>query len=285
MNPLVYHIVSGESFFSGVFCIVVAVWLSTRVRLRRFRIVAFVVGLLLVLVSSTPLPVWLYVAIGIGTLLWFASRWIDRLRGGSCVIVVTLWVVAVTYELTFCMVPSITVQSRNSTILVVADSVTAGLGDDPNERTWPTLLLSEHQIAINDKSHVGETAGSALKRIQGRYEAETVIVEIGGNDLLASTSSEKFGRDLDALIAELHSRKATHEIIMFELPLPPFAHSYGYAQRRVAARYNVKLIPKRVLLSVLAGEHSTLDSIHLSPAGHHRMAEKVLALLNLKGNR
>jgi len=285
MNPLVYHIVSGQAFFSGAFCIVLAVWLSTRVRLRRFRTVVFVVGLLLVMLSSTPLPAVLYVAIGLSTLLWFASRWIERLRPGSSILVVTLWAVAVTYELTFFMVPSITTDSRNATILVVADSVTAGLGDDPDERTWPTLLMSEHQIAINDKSHVGETAGSALKRIESRFHTGTAIVEIGGNDLLGSTSPAKFGRDLNALIGELHSRKATREIIMFELPLPPFAHSYGYAQRRVAARYGVKLIPKRVLLSVLAGEQSTLDSIHLSQAGHRRMADVVLALLDADGSR
>jgi acyl-CoA thioesterase I len=35
------------------------------------------------------------------------------------------------------------------------------------------------------------------------------------------------------------------------------------------------LIPKRVFLSVIAGDDSTLDSIHLSQSGHQTMADTV----------
>jgi acyl-CoA thioesterase-1 len=37
----------------------------------------------------------------------------------------------------------------------------------------------------------------------------------------------------------------------------------------------VALIPKRVLLAVLRRDGATLDSVHLSQAGHERMAEVV----------
>ncbi len=66
---------------------------------------------------------------------------------------------------------------------------------------------------------------------------------------------------------------------MFELPLPPFSYRFGYSQRALASRYQVSLIPKRYLLSVLVGEQKTLDSIHLTDSGHQQMAELMAKLL------
>ena len=43
----------------------------------------------------------------------------------------------------------------------------------------------------------------------------------------------------------------------------------------------VSLVPKRVLLSILAAKDSTLDTIHLTQAGHHRMAACVWQLVSL----
>ena len=67
---------------------------------------------------------------------------------------------------------------------------------------------------------------------------------------------------------------------MFELPLPPFYHEFGRIQRSLARKYGVALIPKRVLLSVLAGSDSTVDTIHLTQAGQRRMAASVWRLLS-----
>lgn len=43
-------------------------------------------------------------------------------------------------------------------------------------------------------------------------------------------------------------------------------------QRRLSRRHEVPLIPKRVMAGALTGADSTLDSIHLTTAGHARMA-------------
>jgi acyl-CoA thioesterase-1 len=104
-------------------------------------------------------------------------------------------------------------------------------------------------------------------------ESSVVIVEIGGNDLLGSTSAAQFERDLEALLAYL--AVPGRQIVMFELPLPPFYLEYGRIQRTLARRHYAKLIPRRVFTSVIAGGGSTLDSIHLTQAGHRFMAECV----------
>jgi acyl-CoA thioesterase-1 len=92
------------------------------------------------------------------------------------------------------------------------------------------------------------------------------VVEIGGNDLLGGTPPPKFSQDLDALLAQLC--KPGRQVVMFELPLPPLSHEYGRIQRSVARKHRVKLVPKWVLLSILAPKDATLDSIHLSETGH-----------------
>lgn len=82
-----------------------------------------------------------------------------------------------------------------------------------------------------------------------------------------------FERHLDALLGRL--RGEGHLVVMFELPLPPFQAGFGAAQRRMARRHGVGLIPKRVLAGVLLTTGATLDTIHLSPTGHRLMAGSV----------
>jgi acyl-CoA thioesterase-1 len=100
-----------------------------------------------------------------------------------------------------------------------------------------------------------------------------VLLEIGGNDLLGSTSLADFERDLDELLQGL--RGPGRIVVMFELPLPPFCNGFGRAQRRLAHKNNVRLIPKRVFVEVLTTEGATVDSVHLSRRGHELMAATV----------
>ncbi|WP_339688349.1 hypothetical protein [Gimesia maris] len=67
--------------------------------------------------------------------------------------------------------------------------------------------------------------------------------------------------------------------LLLELPLPPFYHGFGRIQRRLAKKHDVKLVPKRVLLSILAGGDATLDSIHLSQIGQQKMADVVWGIV------
>ncbi|MFK7818911.1 MAG: SGNH/GDSL hydrolase family protein [Planctomycetaceae bacterium] len=275
MNPLVAHIVSGHSFFTGISLLVCGVLLSSReARIwKRLAFLACVVGVLGIALSSTAIPYWLYaIAITITT-GWLVSLPKKKWRRRMTIATVSVWIVAAAIELPFHTVPQLEpIESRGVTI--IGDSVTAGVGGDETSETWPAILQREHGLAVQDISHVGETAASALKRATAvKIESPLVIVEIGGNDVLGSTSAARFERDLDALLS--HLQAPNRQIVMFELPLPPFFHEYGRVQRKVAANHNVALIPKRVFLTVLAGGDSTLDTIHLSQAGHQAMANAV----------
>ncbi len=62
---------------------------------------------------------------------------------------------------------------------------------------------------------------------------------------------------------------------MFELPLPPFHGGFGKAQRMLAAKYHVLLLPRVWLASVLGAEGATRDGLHLSQKGSEALASRM----------
>ena len=279
MNWLVFHIVSGQSFFTGIVLLLIAVTISTATRplYKRLTALAFLIGIIAISVSSTPIPYWLYAVAAFVTLAWIISRFKESWRRWASYAMIIVWLIAAFFEIPYHITPRLTPTNERS-VAVIGDSVTAGVGGDEKSETWPSILAREHQLTVQDISHVGETAASAHKRAKlNTIIASVVVVEIGGNDILGSTTSAQFATDLDGLLSFVAAKD--RQIIMFELPLPPFCNEYGRVQRLVAAKHNVKLVPKRVFLSIIADRDSTLDTIHLSQEGHTLMANRVWGLI------
>jgi acyl-CoA thioesterase-1 len=156
---------------------------------------------------------------------------------------------------------------------VIGDSLTAGMGQ-PGVTTWPKLLEAHHEIAIHDHSEMGANVQSAAKQAAAvSPDAQLVLLEIGGNDILGETTPKEFEAGLDRLLAKISN--SGRVVVLLELPLPPSYNVFGLIQRRLAKRYGVYLVPKRVVLAVLEVEGSTVDTVHLSQAGHQRMANAV----------
>ena len=282
MNPIVYHIASGQAFFTGCSLIILAALLSLSDKQwsRRLMGLSFLLGVIAVAVSSTPLPWWFYGVAAFGTLFWlgttFKKHWFKKhWRKGAAEAVIGVWLLGLLLEVPYHLSPNVkSVSSRKLT--VIGDSITAGL--DKQTETWPHLLARKHALTVQDLSYVGETVGRARNRLtQSQVESSLVLLEIGGNDILGSTTPDRFESDLDGLLTELDT--PGRQLVMLELPLPPFYHAFGRIQRSLAKKHGVKLVPKRVLLSVLAGGDATLDSIHLSQAGQQQMAEVLWKIL------
>lgn len=278
MNWIVFHVASGHAFFTGVTLVVIAVLASTRRPswTKRVSVLCFLIGGITIAISSTAIPYWYYGFAILATLIWVSSCSSRKRVHWPAYAAAGIWVGAALLELPYHFMPRLK-PAPNRSIAVIGDSLTAGLGEVSTE-TWPKILAREHRISVQDISHVGETASSALKRAHSQtIDSPVILVEIGGNDLLGSTTAAKFAKDLDALL--LHLASLDRQIVMFELPLPPFYHEYGRIQRELAAKYNVVLVPKRVLLSVIAGGDATLDSIHLTQEGHQAMAKRVWGIV------
>jgi acyl-CoA thioesterase-1 len=282
-NALVYHVASGQAFFSGVALIDLAVLSAFRTGGRwsaSCRTISACVGLFLIAVSATPLPSWLYFISGVVSLAWIGAEGASqaasrRSRLWLRAAVLAAWWLGVALELPHHLSPTVPWMG-NPPVYIVGDSVSAGMGGEAE--TWPNRLSRRYHVVVRDLSLPGANVATALRQA-GQVTGPTslVLAEIGGNDVLGETTTDAFERRLNALLAAL--RDGGRTVVLLELPLPPFYNKYGAVQRRLAKRHGVLLVPKRVLLGVLTTQGATLDSVHLSPLGHALMAETMWGVI------
>jgi hypothetical protein len=123
-------------------------------------------------------------------------------------------------------------------------------------RLEPDCSLSRPGATMSD----GE---SMAERVTG--QDHLVLIELGGNDLIAGEPFTAFSHALDGTLAKWAAPGRT--LVMFELPLLPNRVEYGQIQRRLCVKYRVWLIPKRFLTEVIAGRDATSDGLHLTDAG------------------
>ncbi|HIJ73927.1 MAG TPA: hypothetical protein HPP83_07480 [Candidatus Hydrogenedentes bacterium] len=287
MHPLVLEFANGRTFFYGMVISLIAC--ASRLRSKggksrgALRIVA-ILGAVLVIASATPLPIWIYV-------LWLLllavnaalpARDEERAKkrgwlvfGCLAVLAILMMMLEAPYHLT----PSIPFP-RGKALYVIGDSLS--MGADTQEQNWPELLGVKANVPVRNFSFGGAKVGSALHNAE-RIEADDalVILEIGGNDVLYRTAVRDYAADLGELLATVC--QPGRQVVMFELPLPPFHNGYGRVQRKLARTYGVTLIPKRYLTKVLGAPDSTLDGLHFSHTGNELMAETVWRLFEKRG--
>jgi acyl-CoA thioesterase-1 len=237
-----------------------------------------IAGMILVALSAVPLPYWCYALWAVAVLGWLivsgseALSMRKRLKVCAGTIAVAACLAAGCFEITWRRMPTLP-SGRWSELAVIGDSLSSGMME-PGETTWPQILRETHGVSVFDASHVGATARSAVRQAERIPGGETlVLVEIGGNDILGTTSAWQFAEDLSLLLSTLD--RPDREVVMLELPLPPFFNEYGRIQRDLAVRHRVALVPRREFTRVLAARGATLDGLHLSPEGHRLMADMV----------
>jgi acyl-CoA thioesterase-1 len=276
---VVYLFGSGLAFFvgAGLLLLAIALGASRRSPVLRGAILASCIGLVLIAASAAPLPTWYYVVAILVTANWlYAVRKVGDnsrvYRNGSQLAAGAIWLAAIGVELPYQFVPTVApITARH--IDLFGDSIAAGIGSHEDEN-WPNILANEHQLEIANHAAAGATVADMLRSAQSvELPVGLVLLEIGGNDLLGKTPCNDFERDLDTLLTCVCA--GDRQVVMFELPLPPTYNQFGQAQRRIAGKHHVKLLPKRLLMGVLTRGGATLDSLHLSRDGHQQMATVV----------
>jgi acyl-CoA thioesterase I len=282
LNYFIIHYVSGEAFFSGIFLLVLAVTLSfSSVKFIRLYLAGLIcaVGAVNIVASSTPLPLWIYILLGILVVAQLICGDREKIKKKYKLIIGILLVLAsllaIVIELPFWINPSpIKLKSKN--IFVIGDSISAGVGFK-GEKTWAEIVAEKKGCNVVNKSVGGGTVSSAVssfKRINKVNKNDLVIIEIGGNNLLNGSSTKAFRDGLKKLLSDVTSK--TKNVIMFELPLPPFGNNFGKAQRELSSKFKVLLIPKKHFSWILTGSDSTIDGLHLSNSGHKKMAKTIM---------
>ena len=178
------------------------------------------------------------------------------------------------------------------TIVVLGDSLTAGLGLDP-EQAFPARLqayLTERGVAVKiDNAGVsGDTSAGGRSRLDWALagKPDAVMVELGANDALRGIDPKVTEANLDAILAELTRRKI--KVLLCGMLAPPnLGRDYGAAFNgiypKLAAKYHVTLYP--FFLDGVAAEPALnqADGMHPNRQGVavivQRIAPQVEALL------
>ena len=174
-------------------------------------------------------------------------------------------------------------------ILVLGDSLAAGLGVDPSE-AYPALLQKKVDAAglnyaVINGGVSGDTSAGGLRRINWylRRRIDVLILELGGNDGLRGVPPAT-RTNLQAIIDTAKKTWPNIKIVIAGMRLPPnLGQEYTDAFERVfpaLARENrAALVP--FLLEGVGGkpELNATDQIHPTAEGHQIVAENVWKIL------
>lgn len=281
MNPGALWFASGDSLYAGAALLLLVICISPYLKHRwllRLRNVGSLLALAIIALACPPFPWAVDVMFMTVFALWFVA-W-NQVTAGRIPMKLNIATAAALFVLLL-ILPSLELAHRTMPriagvpcdhLVVIGDSISSGI--DSRVAAWPVVMQQMTGVPVKNLALPGaqtmEGLGMASKVTP---EDRIVLIEIGGNDLLNGVPPQKFGQALEAILSRLVAPGRT--IVMFELPLLPNTIAYGQIQRRLAAKYGIWLIPKRFFTYVIYGPNATVDGLHLSDVGAHRMAALV----------
>jgi len=173
-------------------------------------------------------------------------------------------------------------------VLVLGDSLTAGLGLDPSQ-AYPAILQQRIDAAglgyeVVNAGVSGDTSAGGLSRLDWSLaeDVRVVIVALGANDGLRGLPVEELRRNLDAIITRAQAKKAAVILAGMEAP-PNFGRAYTDAFHEVypalAKSHGIAFVP--FLLQGVAGieKLNQPDGIHPTAEGARIAADNVWQVL------
>jgi acyl-CoA thioesterase-1 len=172
----------------------------------------------------------------------------------------------------------------NPLLVVLGDSIAAGYGL-AQEDAFPALIAAELEVRgrpvrVVNAGVSGDTTAGGLARLDWllRQRPDVLLVELGGNDGLRGLPLAATEENLRRIVAA--ARGAGAEVILAGMRLPPnlgpeYTAAFAAIYPRLAADYEVALIP--FLLEGVGGVPllNLPDGIHPTPEGHRRIARLV----------
>lgn len=173
------------------------------------------------------------------------------------------------------------------TILFFGDSITAGLGVDPDE-AYPALIETKVDslhlpYAVVNAGLSGETSAGGRSRVNwvlGRQPVSVFVLELGGNDGLRGLPLADTRQNLQAIIDTVRQKAPQAKIVLAGMQIPPnmgpaYAADFKQLYADIATKNKLTLIP--FLLENVGGiaKLNQADGIHPTPEGHRLVARTV----------
>lgn len=175
-------------------------------------------------------------------------------------------------------------QAPERVIVVLGDSLTAGLGVTADEafpaRLQERLRREGYAYRVVNAGVSGDTTAGGLRRVDWvlRARPAVVLVALGANDGLRGLPVSQLKSNLRAIVERLTAQGA--RVLLAGMRVPPnygdrYAREYAEAFAEVARREKTPLMP--FLLDGVAAEArlSQPDGIHPNAAGHRVIADRL----------
>lgn len=178
-----------------------------------------------------------------------------------------------------------------TTVLVLGDSLTAGLGVESDE-AFPALLEEKAKaaghtgVAVINAGVSGDTSAGGLRRLPWllNREIDILILGLGANDGLRGISPETTARNLQAIIDTAKKKYPGLRVIVAGMRMPPnmgaeYEKSFEAVFPNIAETNGALLVP--FLLDGVGGNVAMNqdDRIHPNAAGHRILAGNVWKVL------
>jgi acyl-CoA thioesterase-1 len=176
---------------------------------------------------------------------------------------------------------------QQPTILFFGDSITAGLGVDPDE-AYPALIENKVDslklpYTVVNAGLSGETSAGGKSRVNwvlSRQPVSVFVLELGGNDGLRGLPLSDTRKNLQAIIDTVRQKAPQAKIVLAGMQIPPnmgpaYAADFKQLYADIAAKNKLTLIP--FLLENVGGiaKLNQPDGIHPTPEGHKLVARTV----------
>jgi len=169
-------------------------------------------------------------------------------------------------------------------IVVLGDSLTAGLGVAPEEaypaRLQKRLAREGYRYRIVNAGVSGDTTAGALRRLDWalRVNPKIVIVALGANDGLRGQSVRALRRNLEEIVARCQARNA--RVLVAGMRLPPnygteYTRTFARTFAQVAAQTRVTFMPFLLDGVATVRDLNQSDGIHPNARGHAVIAERL----------
>lgn len=187
---------------------------------------------------------------------------------------VVLVAAAIVWQTVFRHQPVANVPPRNSVIVALGDSLTAGTGASPG-KDYPSQLAQLLKHPVVNRGVPGDTTSDARARLERdvlALQPGIVIVILGGNDYLRHVDSHVVERNLSEIIERVQNDGAV--VVLGEIRGVLPTGDYGNLYRRLAKKYRAALVPD-LLNDILTRPSRKSDPIHPNDEGYRIIAERV----------
>jgi acyl-CoA thioesterase-1 len=178
-------------------------------------------------------------------------------------------------------------QAQTIHILALGDSLTAGLGLDP-QLTFPARLEAAlkargHDIVITNAGISGDTSTAGAERLDWSLvpEIDGVIVELGSNDALRGIDPQETEKALDRILTALNERKLPALLAGMLAPRnlgADYGKKFDAIFPRLAAKHGVLFY--RFFLDGVAAEPALNqpDGLHPNSKGVDMIVSRILPI-------